>query len=257
MTRLAKTDVLFAHIALHVAPGLSPPARRVGSALVEHFNRRTGQCDPSLERLARMLGMGRTAVANATAELCAKDEAGQPIGLFERVTHGGRSGRTCYVPLWDRLNDIVDDWDLRMKDGSAPSNVRKPGRSDNGKHANIVRKPGRASSGYPDVDSPDTRTQTGRSNRLNKPTDAAALSAREETDTSDAEKPNGRKGLMSEERPASRRLPLLRTVVGGKAVPKREAAEAAQARRLTAEIQRLPQDQRAAAWLAAMGEAGQ
>mgnify|MGYP002622661614 CR=1 FL=1 len=56
MPRLAKTDVMFAHMALHLAAGLSPSARRVGAAIIEHYNKKTGQCDPSIERLARIYG---------------------------------------------------------------------------------------------------------------------------------------------------------------------------------------------------------
>ena len=48
-------ETLLALKAMNVAPDLRANDRRVGAALIEHFNRRTGQCDPSLERLACLL----------------------------------------------------------------------------------------------------------------------------------------------------------------------------------------------------------
>jgi hypothetical protein len=38
-------DTLLAVKALAVAPDLKATDRRVGAALIEHFNRKTGQCD--------------------------------------------------------------------------------------------------------------------------------------------------------------------------------------------------------------------
>lgn len=143
--RLAPNDILFAHIALHVVPDLSPSARRVGAAIIEHFNKRTGQCDPSIERLGRLLGLSPTSVKAATAELCRGDSA-----LFDRIVNGGHSHRTAYLPRWDRLNDIIADWDLRLKDGTAPSKGRKIGSLRAGK---------------PAVEGPRNRPQTDRRNR--------------------------------------------------------------------------------------------
>ncbi|WP_161632273.1 helix-turn-helix domain-containing protein [Aliihoeflea sp. 2WW] len=64
---------------------------------------------------------------------------------------------------------------------------------------------------------------------------------------------HGSKGLMREER-ASGQASMLLPIVGGKGASKADAAEAARHRRVAAQINRLPKHERAAAWLAAMGE---
>ncbi len=59
MPRLQENDILCAYKALNIAPGLSDTARRVAGAIIDHFNRRTGQCDPNIDRLVRMLEVNR------------------------------------------------------------------------------------------------------------------------------------------------------------------------------------------------------
>jgi hypothetical protein len=49
--------------------GLSPSARRVGLALLDHLNVHNGRCDPSEARLAAMLHISARAVRNGKAEL--------------------------------------------------------------------------------------------------------------------------------------------------------------------------------------------
>jgi hypothetical protein len=217
MSRLAKTDTMFAHMALHLAVGLSLSARRVGSAIIEHYNKRTGQCDPSIERLARMLGIDRATVMRATRELCQAD------GLFERVTHGGRSHRTAYLPRWDRLNMIVDDWDLRMKDGSAPTNVAKPRRS---RSQNC------------DVEGRNIATQTDRRNRQKKPKAAVSLSDDGGEQPSPPHQRQGRKGLQSDGALPQRQGFLVQAIAGGKGVSRTDAAEAAAVRRIIDPVRR-------------------
>lgn len=239
---LQKNDILFAHIALNIMPGLSGRARAVGGALIEHFNKRTGQCDPSIERLARMLGMGRSAVVEATAELCEMDKTtGQSLGLFVRVTHGGRSHRTAYVPLWERFSAIVDDWDMRMKDGSAPGNGRKGGRS---------------CAGNPAVDRPENRQQTDRINRQNKPT-VQVEGAEQGTKINPADaRQDRRKGAGKREPEPHRQRFLVHPIAGGKAASHQDAAESAEARRETAQINALSTPaEREAAWLKRMNRA--
>lgn len=232
---LAKTDVLFAHIALHLTADLSAAARRVGSALIQHFNKQTGQCDPSIERLARMLKLSRASVLRATGELCATDAQGNSTGLFERVTHGGRSHRTAYLPRWDRLNEIVDDWNARMQTGDAPQTVSevRPSRSQNC-----------------ELDSLKPETQTFRKNLWKKPKGAVSLSARDPYPRPETS-PNreASKGLGRKDRASSTYQPARPAVVPSLGAAKSDAAEAARQRRLQAHIQTLPRHEREAAWL--------
>lgn len=228
MPRLAKTDVMFAHMALHLAAGLSPSARRVGAAIIEHYNKKTGQCDPSIERLARMLGIDRATVMRATGELCEAD------GLFERVTHGGRSHRTAYLPRWDRLNAIVDDWDLRMKDGSPPRKVAELRRSR---------------SQDCDVQGRKNATQTDRRNRQKEPT-VQVEGLEDGADNPHRSASHDRRNWLGKKIAPQPQRFLVHAITGGKAPSRQDAAEAARWRKVSAEIERLPKHEREAAWLA-------
>ncbi len=55
MAILQENDILFAHKALNIMSGLTEATRRVAGAIIDHFNKQTGQCDPSIERLATLL----------------------------------------------------------------------------------------------------------------------------------------------------------------------------------------------------------
>ena len=79
---IQRLDTLLALKAIHLASGLNANERRVAAALLEHFNRRTGQCDPSLERIAELLGISTRTVIRSTHRL---DRA----GLFKKTRHGG------------------------------------------------------------------------------------------------------------------------------------------------------------------------
>ncbi|MCJ2125115.1 helix-turn-helix domain-containing protein [Methylobacterium sp. J-077] len=48
---------------------LSPAARAVLAKILDHYNTRTGQCTPSLDRLARTSGLARRSVVRAVKEL--------------------------------------------------------------------------------------------------------------------------------------------------------------------------------------------
>lgn len=120
MARLQENDILFAYKALNIMPGLSSNTRRVAGLLIDHFNRKTGQCDPSISRLARILDIDPATVKRATAELCSDD-----CGLFEKVSHGGLSHRASYLPNWARFREFVTDLGARMKTGEGPAKGAK------------------------------------------------------------------------------------------------------------------------------------
>lgn len=120
MALLEQNDILFALKALNLVPGLTSDTRRVAGAIIDHFNKKTGQCDPSIERIAKLLGINRATVLRATEKLCDPE-----IGLFEKISHGGKSNRTKYLPCWEVFHGIVADWDARMKTGEAPEKVAR------------------------------------------------------------------------------------------------------------------------------------
>ncbi|WP_420413080.1 helix-turn-helix domain-containing protein [Roseibium sp.] len=110
MPLLKQNDILFAHKALGLMPDLSAATRRVAAAIIDHFNKRTGQCDPSIGRLMKLLKISRAAVIRATNEL-------DGLGLIEKKSHGGKSHRTAYLPNWPLFRAFVGDWDAGMKAG--------------------------------------------------------------------------------------------------------------------------------------------
>ncbi len=112
-------DTLLALKALCIAPRLSSNQRRVGAGLIEHYNRRTGQCDPGHGRLAKLFGIDKRTAIRATQGLVAH-------GLFEKIRHGGRSSRNFYVPVWSRFRDICAVWDAQLKNRRSAAATEMP-----------------------------------------------------------------------------------------------------------------------------------
>src|ERR1044072_3997498 len=100
-------DILLGFKAFGLARELNDSDRRVGCALLDHYNQRTTQCDPSLETLAVLTGMSRRSVIRSVNRLARQ-------GFFRRVRHGGKYHRNSYEPGWDRLRAVEMRWrDLR------------------------------------------------------------------------------------------------------------------------------------------------
>jgi Helix-turn-helix domain len=218
MALLAQNDVLFAHKALNIVPGLSANARRVAGAIIGHFNKQTGQCNPSVERLAAMLEIDRATVLRATAELC-----GEQLALFDKLSHGGKSHCASYSPRWDRFQEIVADWDARMKSGAAPSNV-----------ANLRR----SQSQNCDVEGRKTATQTLIKNPLNEPLEegGAEISGRKPQAIGTAER---QKGVWKKGSEPPRQRHMLLPIAGGNPATHSQAARAAADKRLFADMRGL------------------
>jgi len=144
-------DVAIGRKALLVAPGLSAADMRVGGAILDHFNKKTGQCDPSIARLAALLGIDEKTVRRATNELCAQ-------GLFQKSSHGGKSFRAEYRPQWSKFREIIGDWDSRMRC------IDEPERADEDR-AKMSADPGRKCPVTPG----ENVRQTHVSNPCNKP----------------------------------------------------------------------------------------
>jgi predicted transcriptional regulator len=105
MTPLAP-NTLIAHKAISLASELSNSEKRVAAAILDHFNRRTGQCDPSLDCIAELIGMSRRTVIRATDRL-------QKLGFVRRIRHGGHYHRNSYEPVWSRFLQVEADWKSR------------------------------------------------------------------------------------------------------------------------------------------------
>jgi hypothetical protein len=101
-------DTLLAIKVINLIPDLRPSDRRVGAALIEHYNRRTGRCDPGLERIAALLGISTRTVIRSTERLNA-------MKLFHKVRHGGWSNRNSYEPNWTRFAELDAAWGRKFK----------------------------------------------------------------------------------------------------------------------------------------------
>jgi hypothetical protein len=99
-------NTLIAHKAISLASELSNSEKRVAAAIIDHFNRRTGQCDPSLDCIAELIGMSRRTAIRATGRL-------QKLGFIRRIRHGGHYHRNSYQPVWSRFLQVEADWKSR------------------------------------------------------------------------------------------------------------------------------------------------
>jgi predicted transcriptional regulator len=99
-------NTLIAHKAINLATELSNSEKRVAGAIIDHFNRRTGQCDPSLDCIAELIGMSRRTVIRAADRL-------QKLGFIRRIRHGGKFHRNSYEPVWSRFHQVEAEWNAR------------------------------------------------------------------------------------------------------------------------------------------------
>jgi predicted transcriptional regulator len=116
--RVQRIETLLAIKAISIVPGLTESDRQVGIALIEHFNRDSGRCDPSLDRLAKITGLSTRTVMRALKRLTA-------AGLFWIRRHGGYSNRNSYEPMWHRFEAIRNTWQARFSARSRSRAGRK------------------------------------------------------------------------------------------------------------------------------------
>src|SRR5262245_7648553 len=114
-----KFDTTIAHKIINLMPELTGTDKRIAAVLLEHFNRKTGQCDPSLGRIARLAGVSRRTVIRSVSDLVR-------AGIFYVVRHGGHSQRNSYGPAWLRFRELDALWRARFRgestvDGSKTS----------------------------------------------------------------------------------------------------------------------------------------
>ncbi|MDR2312612.1 MAG: helix-turn-helix domain-containing protein [Brucellaceae bacterium] len=214
---LQKNDVLFAHIALNMISGLSVSARRVGAALIGHFNRKTGRCDPSVERLAALLKVDRSTVLRATAELCS-----DKFGLFQKSSHGGKFNTASYQPCWAAFRAIVNDWEGEMKGDSPIENVAELRRTR---------------SQDCDVNGRKVATQTYSNNQFKKPIEVEPVET-QAVKPSNSERTDAPQGLGKRNEQPRQRSMLL-PLRGGKQTSHSQAARSGAERRWNEDMNRL------------------
>lgn len=113
-----KSDLLFAHIAINVVPGLSGVERQVAGAILEHYNRKTGRCDPSVDRIAVLLQVSSRMVRKATQKLCGGEHR-----LFKKISPWRiRRSITIRAPVDEvsrdsrKLDSLSEHDDMRARD---------------------------------------------------------------------------------------------------------------------------------------------
>jgi hypothetical protein len=82
--------------ALASIRGLPPAAIRVALRLLDHYNCRTGRCNPSVETLAEATGLDSRTVSRAVGRL-------EALGLFHVTRRPGRHRSNAYKPDFARL----------------------------------------------------------------------------------------------------------------------------------------------------------
>ncbi len=116
--RTGPSDTLIAHKAINLADDLSGTEKRVAAAIIDHFNRKTSQCDPSLDSIAKLLGVSRRTVIRANGSLVQK-------GYFDKTRHGGKFHRNSYLPIWSRFRSKETKWKERRTAASRKSENAK------------------------------------------------------------------------------------------------------------------------------------
>ena len=167
------SDAFIALKAISLSDDLTGTEKRVAAVIVDHHNRHTGQCDPSLGSIARLLGISRRTVIRAVGVLaCGK-------GYFLQNEGMGSFTGNSYQPVWSRFRANELKWnELR----TAARRFRA---------AEMSPLQGRGCHLDGDADG----TQTYSSNSLNK----TCLVGRPANKISASNEPNVRKGLSRED----------------------------------------------------------
>ena len=97
------SDTFVAHKAISLAEDLTGTEKRVAATIIDHFNRKTGRCDPALGSIARLLGVSRRTVIRAVGSLVLK-------GYIRKTRHGGYFHRNSYEPIWSRFRTNAAKW---------------------------------------------------------------------------------------------------------------------------------------------------
>ena len=110
---------------------LKPHDRIVCCGLLDHYNRRSGQCDPSIGRLARLTALSKRTVIAQSKIIAAQ--------IITRIRHGGRSSRNRYLPNWSRLEFLEREYRSRFRNArvTRPDDVACQTRCADGDHAVI------------------------------------------------------------------------------------------------------------------------
>jgi hypothetical protein len=106
--RPQRLDTTLAYKAISLAAELSGTEKRVAAAILDSFNRKNGQCDPSLGRIAHLLNINRRTVIRALRRI-------EKSRFIEKDRHGGKFHRNSYKPNWVRFREAEVVWNAHQK----------------------------------------------------------------------------------------------------------------------------------------------
>jgi DNA-binding MarR family transcriptional regulator len=104
-----KLDMLLAFKAISLSEVLTGSEKRILATILDHFNQKTGQCDPSLGGIAELLSVDRRTVMRAI-------KRAEQLGLFRKVRHGGNFHRNSYAPTWLHFRRIEESWRQKKRE---------------------------------------------------------------------------------------------------------------------------------------------
>jgi predicted transcriptional regulator len=110
---------LLATKAIALMPGLSTSERRVAVAIIDHFRREDGRCDPGIDRLAEELDIDRRTVLRSVHKL-------DRLEIVHKDRHQGRYRTNSYEPNWKRLDEIEREWRQRLSRTARKRGTNQP-----------------------------------------------------------------------------------------------------------------------------------
>ena len=100
-----RLDTLLAFKAISLSE-LTGTDKQVAAAIIDSFNRRTQQCDPSFDRIAHLVCKSRRTIIRAVQRL-------ERMRFIIKVRHGGHFHRNSYEPNWAHFRQLEAQWKAR------------------------------------------------------------------------------------------------------------------------------------------------
>lgn len=101
-----RLDTTLAFKAISLSVSLTGTDKQVAAAIIDSFNRRTHQCDPSLDRIAHLVRKSRRAIIRAVKRL-------ERMRFILKIRHGGNYHRNSYEPNWPYFRLLEAQWKAR------------------------------------------------------------------------------------------------------------------------------------------------
>lgn len=121
-----KYDMTFAMKAIGLSEHLNGSDKQVAFAILDHYNRRTGRCDPSRETLSKLVNVTPRTVSRSIAKLTG-------TRLFKIARHGGHYNCNSYQPNWRLYRELEDIWKKRRvacsRKAGSPELASTPGQN--------------------------------------------------------------------------------------------------------------------------------